>query len=76
MTIIPDIRKYLPAKYAKIIRERILEKSGEEFKTSYITMVVAGKRNNNTILHEAAILAQEERDRRLQTATILESLVQ
>lgn len=57
-----------------MVRERILQKTGQEFTRPYIVMVVAGKRNNSLILNEAAVLASEERARRLQTASILESL--
>lgn len=69
-----ELRNFLPNRYAKTIRERIKEKSGQEFSRGYIVMVISGKRKNSFILNEAAILASEERDRRLQTASMLESL--
>lgn len=69
-----ELRNYLPNNYAKVIRDRIKEKSGQEFTRGYIVMVIGGTRNNSLILNEAALLAAEERDRRLQTASILESL--
>lgn len=69
-----ELRNFLPKNYAKMVRERILQKTGQEFTRPYIVMVVAGKRNNSLILNEAAVLASEERARRLQTASILESL--
>ena len=69
-----ELRNYLPKNYAKAIRERLIERTGQKFTRPYIVMVIAGKRNNSIILHEAAVLASEERDRRLQTASILESL--
>jgi len=74
MNKLDELRNFLPKKYAKILRDRIFEKTGQEFGRPYIVMVVGGKRNNSIILAEAALLAAEERDRRLQTASILESL--
>lgn len=71
-----ELRNYLPNNYAKIIRERILERTGKEYSRAYIVMVINGKRNSSIILNEAAVLATEERDRRLQTASMLESLSQ
>jgi len=69
-----ELRHYLPKHYAKVIRERLMEKVGKEFSRTYIVMVISGTRTNSLILNEAAVLAAEERDRRLQTASILESL--
>ena len=70
------LRNFLPKHYSKIIRERLLEKTGKDYNRSYICMVITGKRTSSVILQEAALLASEERDRRLRTAEILESIVQ
>ena len=74
MIKVEGLRHYLPKHYAKAIRERLIEKSGQEYSRGYIVMVISGKRKNSIIENEAALLASEERDRRLQTASILESL--
>lgn len=70
----PKVRGFLPKHYSKILRDRIKEKTGQEFSRSYINMVIHGKRLNNLILEEAALLAAEEKKRQSITACILDSL--